>query len=232
MDKFNDRLRELALDVDAAIFAGDFTNFWFEGREVLAEFPFLLQSFEEIPLPVYFVRGNRDVNRALQATLPFEFENGIFLEGRTLPLADKTGQPTGFRVSGDPEDPAVTPDTILVTHFEERPRGNPGLHIAGHTHVARYKPDFLNAGFLYRTAEHGGRKMFGLFWVVEIEPPAAGGTVVAPPRFTWHVLEGRNDVPQAKRRYPFKEVYCETHSPAAGTFVVPFYWKKCPMCYD
>ncbi len=217
MDLLHQKLAELGLRFDCVIFAGDFSNFWFEGREALPLVPLLFEQFEALEAPVYFIRGNRDVNIKLQASIPFDFKNGIFLEGRTVDLDE------GIRLSGNPESPDLDDQTILITHDEERPRSRPSLQIAGHTHVARYSPEFINAGFLYRTVEHGGKAMNGIFWMLELDGPHVTN-------LQWYVLEGKNDVPPVERRFPFKEYHCPVH-PQAGTWVLPFYWKKCTLCY-
>ncbi|HMF32138.1 MAG TPA: metallophosphoesterase family protein [Candidatus Lokiarchaeia archaeon] len=217
MELLHRQLANVQAEYDCAIFAGDISNFFFEGRETLPTIPLLFAQFEALDVPVYFVRGNRDVNLQLRASIPFDFANGIFLEGRATEL------PNGTRVTGDHERLDLDNRTILVTHFEEVPLSQPGLHIVGHTHVARYSPSFINLGFLYRTEEHGAKSMNGIFWLIELD-----GARVANLR--WYALEGKNEEDQSRRQYPFKEYHCH-HHPDAGTWVLPFYWKRCPLCY-
>lgn len=227
MRLLHDRLGAMDVKVDFVIFAGDFSNFIFDAAATVQFLPLVLQEFERFIVPVYFIRGNRDQNLQLRRVLPVTFKNGISIEDKV------EAAPGGLHVAGHLAKAIgglhVDETTILVTHDEPGVVPfKPLLHVAGHTHTPRFKDGFVNLGWLYRTPEHGGKAMEGIFWLGEIDAQAGKPAVTS---LEWHALEGKDDhVAAAKRTYPFKEFNCPRH-PSAGTWIIPFYWKQCTLCY-
>jgi predicted phosphodiesterase len=228
MEMLHQRLQAIHAMYDFVIFAGDFSNFIFEGLETVKVFPLVIQQFERLAAPVYFIRGNRDQNLQLRRVLPVAFKNGISIEDRVETIAG-----TPIKIAGhlakELHTLPIDDQTILVTHDEPKTlHARPMLHVAGHTHASRVIDGFLNSGFLHRTPDHGTKAMNGIFWLGEIEI-VSGKPVLGS--LNWHALEGKDDeVPGSKRRFPFKEYICPRHA-SAGTWILPFYWKQCLLCY-
>ncbi len=223
----HERLDAIGAQFDFVIFAGDFSNFIFDPVATIQDLPFILKEFERFKTPVYFIRGNRDQNMQLRRVLPVSFKNGINIEDRV------ESAPGGLNIAGHLakgiETLHVDEMTILVTHDEPAVIPfKPLLHLAGHTHAPRFRDGFVNLGWLYRTPEHGGKAMAGIFWLGEIEPSLEKPVLKS---LVWYALEGKDDQSDpAKRTYPFKQFNCPKH-PTAGTWIIPFYWKQCTLCY-
>jgi predicted phosphodiesterase len=221
--KLHAKVQELGINFDLVLFGGDFSNYWFEGNEAIAPGMLVMAEFERFTVPVYYIRGNRDVNTDFRQALKFDFKGGVSIENQTIELSD------GIKLTGNAESPSIDRNTILLTHYEQDWKKFPGFWIAGHTHQPRYSENFLNAGFVYRTADHGVKPMSGIFWVVDFEGTEEG---VQATDIRWYAIEGKDaDTAQYLRRFPFKEIICPKHV-NAGTWVVPFYYKNCPLCFE
>ena len=86
------------------------------------------------------------------------------------------------------------------------------LHLEGHVHYGQFRNHYLNLGFLYRDDLHGGRPLVGCIWVIDVYPG---------PRVEYRYVDLEGNL---------KEVRCPVHS-EEGTFLVPRYWRRCPLCY-
>lgn len=227
MQLLHEKIKSLGIKLDFVIFAGDFSNFFFQGLETIDVFPLILHEYEKFEVPVYYIRGNRDQNLQIRRVLPVDFEHAVSIEDKIVELENDLK--IGGVLAGTIGELDIDENTILVTH-DEPAMFHKGtlLHVAGHVHAARYTRNFMNAGFLFRTPDHNAKPMKGIFWILEIAKNEDDFSVKS---INWYALEGKDyDTPQNKRRYPFKEYVCDIH-PKAGTWVIPFYWKKCQWCY-
>jgi predicted MPP superfamily phosphohydrolase len=102
--------------------------------------------------------------------------------------------------------------TILLRHSYRKIIPNALLQIDGHLHFGQRYQNYLNLGFLYRDDAHNAQAMIGCYWVIEIEGSSVSATFVN--------LGGK-----------LKEFICPEH-PKEGTFYIPFFWKKCPVCFE
>jgi predicted MPP superfamily phosphohydrolase len=102
--------------------------------------------------------------------------------------------------------------TILLKHSYRKIVPNALLQLDGHLHFGQRYQNYLNLGFLYRDDAHNAQAMVGCYWVLELEGSAVSTTFVN--------LGGK-----------LKEFSCPEH-PNEGTFYIPFFWRKCPVCFE
>jgi hypothetical protein len=102
-------------------------------------------------------------------------------------------------------------NTIFLAHCYRRPTGAL-IQIEGHVHYGQRVANYLNLGFLSRDDEHGATPLVGCYWVLNLHREGISAN--------WIDLGGK-----------MKEYRCPNH-PEQGVFYIPFYWRKCPVCYD
>lgn len=86
------------------------------------------------------------------------------------------------------------------------------IQIDGHIHYGQHVLNYLNLGFLFRDAFHGASTMIGCYWKLILK-----GSIVS---INFVNLGGE-----------LKDFRCPNH-PEEGTFYIPRYWKKCPICFE
>jgi hypothetical protein len=102
--------------------------------------------------------------------------------------------------------------SILLRHHYRQLIPKALIQLDGHLHFGQRIQNYLNLGFLYRDEAHGTSAMVGCYWTLELEGTSAS--------VSFTNLGGK-----------LKEYKCPNH-PKEGTFYIPFYWKKCPVCND
>jgi hypothetical protein len=106
----------------------------------------------------------------------------------------------------------IPKNAIFLSHCYRRIIPEALIQLDGHVHYGQHALNYLNLGFLYRDAEHGAPPMVGCYWKL--------------------VLKGSSvSVNFINLGNKLKEFNCPAH-PEEGTFYIPFYWKKCPVCFD
>lgn len=103
-------------------------------------------------------------------------------------------------------------NAILLKHHYRRIIPKAMIHLDGHLHYGQHVLNYLNLGFLYRDAAHKASPMVGCYWKLNLENSTVSVNFVN--------LGGR-----------LKEFKCPDH-PQEGTFYIPYYWKKCPICFE
>ena len=114
-----------------------------------------------------------------------------------------------YKLTCDPK--LADRNTILLTHCYRKP-SNALIHLDGHVHYGQKHENYLNLGFLHRGEAHGATSLTGCYWTLELQ-----GREVS---IRW--IDSGNEL---------KEYTCPVH-PEEGTFYVPHYWKRCPVCYN
>jgi hypothetical protein len=103
-------------------------------------------------------------------------------------------------------------NAILLKHHYRKLTPKALIQLDGHLHFGQHVLNYLNLGFLYRDAAHGGSPMIGCYWELNLKGPNVN--------VTFKNL-GEN----------LKEYDCPNH-PQEGKFYIPFFWKKCPICHE
>lgn len=106
----------------------------------------------------------------------------------------------------------IPKDTIFLRHHHRMIIPKALVQLDGHLHYGQHVLNYLNLGFLYRDAAHDASPMVGCYWKLILK----GSTVSA------HFMNLGNKL---------KDFRCPVH-PEEGTFYIPSYWKKCPICYE
>ncbi len=212
--------RDIHEDYDLMLIPGDLTNAFFASsfNAMVKQFKAVLSSLESFGIKYLFTLGNRDFplfgdeslpepeakdrNRILMAILQ-SLNNGFMLE--MAPSVDING----IRVTSRKD---LAEGAIYMAHYDKGVASNALVHLEGHTHAGQLNGNYLNLGFLYRDATHGSTPLLGCYWTLEV----SNGTVEKK----WHDLGGK-----------MKEFECPDHA-AEGKFYVPFYFRKCPVCYN
>jgi predicted phosphodiesterase len=206
--------------VDAIIIAGDFASINYDHTDVkiLEEDRKISRMFsllEDLPIPYYFVWGNRDAFHFMfMMTIQSEdaasrhideLSNGTFLtDTAVIPL-------DAFHITSNPQ--RVDKNTLFVTHWQERIEGNSLLHLEGHVHYGQYHANYVNLGFLFRDSLHGAEQLLGGIWEIELAN---------------HQIERIEYVDFGDN---INRLLCP-HHPEEGTFYIPTYWRNCPVCFD
>jgi len=102
--------------------------------------------------------------------------------------------------------------TVYITHYRPEVFSDALLHLEGHVHYGQFKDNYFNLGFAYRDDLHGSEPLEGLIWFFEINRDYKVS-------FYYELLGD------------LKEIVCPYHA-EEGTFIVPNFWRKCPVCYD
>lgn len=102
-------------------------------------------------------------------------------------------------------------NTIFLRHHYRKIIPKAMIQIDGHVHYGQHIGNYLNLGFLYRDATHGASPMIGCYWELTLKNYEASIDFID--------LGGQ-----------LKYYNCPDH-PREGTFYIPRYWKKCPVCY-
>jgi len=207
---YTEAVRRLVSEVskekfDCIVFAGDFTNAWFdglkEGRKQMGEITSLIESLGK---PFYFIYGNRDFYPPFGKV---ECQIGKNINSEDYPIGDYT---LTNKIK------ALDSSKILVTHSLhpslKSTQSKSLAYLYGHDHVGRIYKNYVDLGFLYRGRKaHGAiESLFGCYWFVDVDN---GKT-----QFENH-------------SWQMKEAVCHPHKDQ-GTFYIPYYWKKCSFCYD
>ncbi len=103
-------------------------------------------------------------------------------------------------------------NAIFLRHHYRKIIPNVLIQLDGHLHYGQYLFNYLNLGFLYRDAAHNASPMIGCYWKLYL-----GGSSVSV-----NFMNLGNKL---------KDFRCPEH-PEEGTFYVPHYWKKCPVCFN
>jgi len=85
------------------------------------------------------------------------------------------------------------------------------IQLDGHLHYGQRVLNYLNLGFLYRDAAHGASPMIGCYWKLTLKDYTVS-------------VDFKN------LGNSLKEFKCPDHL-KEGTFYIPSYWKKCPICF-
>jgi hypothetical protein len=103
-------------------------------------------------------------------------------------------------------------NAIFLQHHYRKiiPRGM--IQIDGHVHYGQHVLNYLNLGFLYRDAAHNASPMIGCYWKLNLKDSTV----------SVNFMNLGNKL---------KAFRCPVH-PEEGTFYIPSYWKKCPICYE
>jgi len=207
-------------DYDLMIIPGDLTNAFFASsfNAMVKQFKAVLSSLESFGIKYLFTLGNRDYplfgdeslpeqeakdrNRALMEILQ-SLSNGFMLE--MAPSVDIGGLKVTSRKD-------LASGAVYMTHYDKGVASDALIHVEGHTHAGQRNGNYLNLAFLYRDGTHGSSPLLGCYWTLEI----SNGRV----EIRWHNLGGK-----------MKEFECPVHA-AEGKFYVPFYFRKCPVCYN
>lgn len=106
----------------------------------------------------------------------------------------------------------IIENTIFLKHHYRKITPKALIQLDGHIHDGQHVLNYLNLGFLYRDGVHGAPPMIGGYWNLALEGSKVSADFIN--------LGGK-----------LKEFVCPNR-PEQGTFFVPFYWKKCPVCYS
>jgi len=106
----------------------------------------------------------------------------------------------------------IPKNAILLKHHYRRIIPKALIQLDGHLHYGQRLLNYLNLGFLYRDAAHNAPPMIGCYWKLTLK----NSTVSV------NFMNLGNKL---------KDFRCPYH-PEEGTFYIPFYWKKCPICYE
>jgi predicted MPP superfamily phosphohydrolase len=103
-------------------------------------------------------------------------------------------------------------NAIFLKHHYRKIIPKALLQLDGHLHYGQHVFNYLNLGFLHRDAAHNASPMIGCYWELTLEDSTVS--------FNFKNLDGK-----------LKEFRCPDH-PGEGTFYIPYYWKKCPICFN
>lgn len=212
-------------DVDVVVFTGDFVSLKKPITAELDNLEEILLELDSLDIPVFFVWGNRDLLlfKVLRKELEkkghnfplMKFEQILF---NRLDIENLWVVRNSTKFSDEPElyitsdYTQINEKTIYITHYKSEVFSDAFLHLEGHVHYGQFKDNYFNLGFAYRDDLHGGKPLEGLIWFFEIEKDYEVS-------FHYELLGD------------LKEIVCPYHA-GEGTFIVPKYWKKCPVCYS
>ena len=117
----------------------------------------------------------------------------------------------GLCITSNPQ--LIDSRTILLTHYTNYVYEDAFLHIEGHVHYGQIRGKYVNAGFVYRDEVHGAEPMEGMYIVIDIENARV------------------RDLEIKLLSSDLKLYTCPLH-PEEGLFIIPRWWKRCPVCYD
>jgi len=202
---------------DYIVFAGDFTNAWFdglkEGRKQMGEITPVIESLGK---PLYYIYGNRDFSprdafydrNKRKRFGKVECQIGENMNSKDCSIGDYT---LTNKIK------ALDSSKILVTHSLhpslKSTQAKSLVYLYGHDHIGRTYKNYVDLGFLYRGRKaHGAiESLFGCYWFIDVD-------------------NGKTQV--ENHSWQMKESVCHIHKDQ-GTFYIPYYWKKsCPLCYD
>lgn len=106
----------------------------------------------------------------------------------------------------------IPENAIFLRHCYRKIIPRALIHLDGHIHFGQRVLNYINLGFLYRDDAHNAPPIVGGYWRLILEKL----NVTAD-----FINLGNN----------MKAFKC-VHHPQEGTFYIPYYWKKCPICYE
>jgi len=106
----------------------------------------------------------------------------------------------------------IRENTIFIRHCYRKIIPKALIHLDGHIHFGQCVLNYINLGFLYRDDAHDATPMIGGYWRLILEKSAIKAEFIN----------------LGNKMKAFK---CP-HHPEEGTFYIPHYWKKCPICYE
>lgn len=115
-----------------------------------------------------------------------------------------------YWLTSSPE--GIPENAILLKHHYRRIIPKALIQLDGHLHYGQRLLNYLNLGFLYRDAAHNASPMIGCYWKLTLKDSTVS-------------------VDFMNLGNKLKDFSCPYH-PEEGTFYIPFYWKKCPICYE
>jgi len=207
---------------DYMLVAGDLTNAdlispfsrVYQVKEIFS----IMESFE---IPYYFVWGVPFREGSLAITLQIPEITGDastreikrFLSSLKFGKHLRRDRPVmlgEYLLTSDPKN--ISDNTIFLNHHYREIIPQALIQIDGHIHYGQHVCNYLNLGFLYRDVAHRAQPMVGCYWELTLENQKVSVNFVN--------LGGQ-----------LKEYNCSVHS-KEGTFYIPYYWKKCPVCFD
>jgi len=211
---------------DYMLIAGDLTNAYsLENEEILQHMEEIFSVLESFEIPYYFVWGLPF--RELKLELLFmeglrrkDSKEGVIGKeivrlisslkfGRLLRM-DKPIKLGEYWLTSSPK--IVSENTILMIHTYRKLVPEALLHLEGHVHYGQRVFNYLNLGFLYKDDLHGSKPLIGCYWIIDLKGSHFDATLVD--------LGGN-----------LKRLQCPRH-PDEGTFYIPYFWRKCPVCDD
>jgi len=111
-----------------------------------------------------------------------------------------------------PSPERMPKNAILLKHHYRKILPKAFIQLDGHLHYGQHVLNYLNLGFLYRDAAHNASPMIGCYWKLNLENSI----------FAVNFMNLGNGL---------KDFRCPDH-PEEGTFYIPHYWKKCPICFE
>ncbi|MBS7633735.1 hypothetical protein KEJ15_09045 [Candidatus Bathyarchaeota archaeon] len=115
-----------------------------------------------------------------------------------------------YWLTSSPE--TIPKNAILLKHHYRRIIPKALIQLDGHLHYGQHILNYLNLGFLYRDVAHNASPMIGCYWKLTLKDSSVSVKFV-------------------NLGSKLKEFRCPYH-PKEGTFYIPFYWKRCPICYE
>jgi len=106
----------------------------------------------------------------------------------------------------------IPKNAIFLRHHYRRIIPKALIQLDGHLHYGQHVLNYLNLGFLYRDAAHDASPMIGCYWKLTLKDSTVSVNFIN--------LGNR-----------LKDFRCPDH-PEEGNFYIPFYWKKCPICFE
>lgn len=106
----------------------------------------------------------------------------------------------------------IPKNAIFLRHCYRKIIPRALIHLDGHIHFGQNIHNYINLGFLYRDDAHNAQPIVGGYWKLILEKS----------NVTAEFVDLGNKM---------KAFKCQ-HHPQEGTFYIPHYWKKCPICYE
>jgi hypothetical protein len=106
----------------------------------------------------------------------------------------------------------IPKNAIFLRHHYRKIIPKALIQLDGHLHYGQHVFNYLNLGFLYRDAAHDASPMIGCYWKLTLK----------------NFIVSVDFMNLGNRLKSFR---CPNH-PEEGTFYIPHYWKKCPICYE
>ncbi len=212
------------LDLVAVLCVGDFAST--AGGDVVAELETIAKVFESLAslgVVVVYTWGNRDLmlfERIVRLGDECARKRAREIVEFILSLDNVYESPSSNRLCLQDLGLCITSspsladrDTILLVHYVNYVHDRALLHVEGHVHYGQLRDRYINAGFVYRDDLHGARAMEGMYMLIELEGRKLENVEV---RFLTEDL---------------RFLQCPLHI-EEGTFIVPKWWRRCPVCYD